>query len=58
MAQLYWTQVKKGYDFGKVHASLQDDVKTLAKADVVLGKDSGGITEAEYKSYIGEKYVA
>ncbi len=58
MGAFFWSQVKKGYAFSSVHASLQEEVKTLAKADVVKGKENGGITEAEYKTYIGEKYSA
>ncbi len=54
MAKLFWSQVKKGYAFSEVHASLQEDVKKLAKADVV----DKIISEAEYKTFIGEKYVA
>ncbi|MFI3254518.1 MAG: hypothetical protein R3Y63_09315 [Eubacteriales bacterium] len=54
MGVFFWSQVKKGYAFSSVHSSLQEEVKSLAKADVV----EKVITEAEYKTYIGEKYTA
>lgn len=54
MVKLYWSQVKKGYAFSSVHPSMQAGVKALAKAEVV----DKIITEAEYKTFIGEKYTA
>ncbi len=60
ISQLYWKNIKEG---SKTFASIttdsrRADIITLAKADVVKGKENGGITEAEYKTYIGEKYTA
>ena len=55
IAHAYWRQIKRGTKtFESIPSTVKDDVKTLAKADVA----DGLITEEDYKSYIGEKYVA
>jgi hypothetical protein len=55
MAKIYWRTSKRGTrTFNDCPANLQDDIKALAKQDVV----EGVITEAQYKTYIGEDYVA
>ena len=55
IAHAYWRQVKRGTKtFESIPSTVKDDVKTLAKADVA----DGLITEEDYKSYIGEEYVA
>jgi hypothetical protein len=55
IAHAYWRQIKRGTKtFESIPSTVKDDVKTLAKADVA----DGLITEEDYKSYIGEEYVA
>lgn len=55
IAHSYWRSIKAGNrTFDSVPTSLKDDVRTLAKADVV----NGVITAEEYEQYIGESYVA
>jgi hypothetical protein len=53
IAYSYWRSIKRGNrTFDSIPANVKDDVKTLAKQDVV----DGVITEDEYKEYIGEAY--
>ena len=55
IAHSYWRTIKAGIrTFESVKDNVKDDVRTLAKADVV----SGVITAEEYQQYIGESYVA
>lgn len=55
MAKIFWQQVRdNGYLFTSVPTALQNDVKALAKDDV-LAKI---ITETQFKALLGEKYVA
>lgn len=60
VSQLYWKNIKEGSrTFESVTLeSRRADIITLAKADVVLGEEKGGISQATYKTLIGEKYVA
>lgn len=49
----YWRSIKRGNrTFESIPANVKDDVKALAKQDVV----DGVITADEYKEYIGEDY--
>lgn len=53
IAHSYWRRIKAGArTFESVPASVKDDVRTLAQADV----ESGIITTEEYADYIGEPY--
>lgn len=53
IAHSYWRRIKAGArTFESVPASVKDDVRTLAQADV----ESGIITAEEYADYIGEPY--
>jgi hypothetical protein len=53
IAKIYWRNIKNGNrTFESIPANVKDDVKTLAKQDVV----DGVITAEEYKEYIGEDY--
>lgn len=55
MDKIFWTQVRDNdYEFSKVHASMQDKVKALAKADV----EAGVIDADRYEELIGEAYEA
>lgn len=55
IAHSYWRRIKAGArTFESVPASVKDDVRALAQADVA----SGEITAEEYASYIGEEYPA
>lgn len=56
ISQLYWKKIKEGTTtFSTITLeSRRTDIIILAKADVV----DKVITEAEYKTYIGEKYTA
>ena len=55
MAKIYWRTIKRGTrTFDAVPENLKDDVKALAKQDVV----EGVITEDQYKEFIGEDYTA
>ena len=55
IAHSYWRTIKAGSrTFDSVKDNVKDDVRTLAKADVV----NGVITAEEYEQYIGEVYVA
>lgn len=55
IAHSYWRRIKAGArTFESVPASVKDDVRTLAQADVAAGE----ITAEDYKSYIGEEYPA
>lgn len=53
VAKAYWRRIKAGTrTFENVPASVKDDVRTLAQADVAAGE----ITAEAYRSYIGEEY--
>jgi hypothetical protein len=53
IAYSYWRTIKRGArTYDSIPASVQEDVKALARADV----ESGEITEEEYQTYIGEAY--
>lgn len=55
MAKIYWRTIKRGTrTFADVPSNLQEEVKALAKQDVV----NRVITEEEYKTFIGEDYIA
>ena len=55
IAHSYWRSIKRGTrTFESIPASVKDDVRTLAQADV----ESGVITPEEYEQYIGEAYPA
>ena len=55
IAHSYWRSIKRGSrTFESIPASVKEDVRTLARADV----ESGEITAEEYEQYIGEEYVA
>lgn len=55
IAHSYWRSIKRGNrTFESIPDELQNDVRTLAKADV----ENEVITTAEYEQYIGEVYVA
>ena len=55
IAHSYWRSIKRGArTFESIPASVKEDVRTLARADV----ESGKITAEEYKQYIGEEYAA
>lgn len=55
IAHSYWRSIKRGVrTFESVPDNLKDDVRTLAKADVV----NGVITEEEYEQYIGAAYTS
>lgn len=54
IAKSYWRLIKSGSrTFDSVPDSVKDDVKTLAKEDVVHGV----ISPDQYKNFIGEEYV-
>lgn len=54
IAHSYWRRIKAGArTFESVPASVADDVKLLAQADV----KAGVITPEEYRDYIGEEYT-
>ena len=49
----YWRSIKRGTRiFESIPASVKDDVRTLAQADV----KEGVITAEQYEQYIGEHY--
>ena len=53
IAHSYWRSIKRGNrTYKSIPASVKDDVKTLAMADV----KNGVISIEEYKQYIGEDY--
>lgn len=53
IAHSYWRSIKRGNrTFESIPASVKEDVRTLAQADVV----EGVISPEEYKNYIGEDY--
>ena len=53
IAHSYWRSIKRGNrTFESIPASVKEDVRTLAQADV----SEGVITPEEYKDYIGEDY--
>lgn len=53
IAYSYWRRIKAGSrTFESVHASVKDDVRTLAQMDV----QDGVITAEEYKNFIGEDF--
>ena len=53
IAHSYWRSIKRGTrTFECIPDSVKDDVRTLAKADVV----DGVITPEQYEQYIGEPY--
>lgn len=55
IAHSYWRSIKRGTrTFDSIPASVVEDVRTLARADV----ESGEITAEEYEAYIGEAYEA
>lgn len=55
IAHSYWRLIKNNnLTFEAVHASVKEDVKHLAKTDVV----NGVISAEDYEHYIGEPYVA
>lgn len=55
MAKIYWRTIKRGTrTFAEVPSNLQEEVRTLAKQDVV----DGVITVEEYKNFISEDYIA
>lgn len=55
IAHSYWRRIKAGArTFESVPASVKDDVRALAAADV----EAGVITPDEYADYIGETYFA
>lgn len=55
IAHSYWRLIKKGdRTFESVPASVKDDVRYLAKTDVV----NGIISAEDYEHIIGEPYVA
>ena len=54
IAHSYWRRIKDGArTFESVPASVKDDVRTLAQADV----QEGVITAEQYEQYIGEPYA-
>lgn len=54
IAYSYWRSIKRGNrTFDNIHESVKDDVKMLAKDDVV----NGIITTEEYANFIGEDYL-
>ncbi len=54
IARSYWRLIKTGNrTFASVPDGVKDDVKTLAKEDVVRGV----ITEEQYKDFIGEAFA-
>lgn len=54
IAHSYWRSIKRGTrTFDSVPASVKEDVRTLARADV----EAGVISPEEYKMYIGEDWV-
>ncbi|MGN1230667.1 MAG: hypothetical protein ACI4TP_02100 [Anaerotignum sp.] len=54
IAKSYWRLIKIGNrTFSSVRNEAKDDVKFLAKDDVVHGV----ITEEQYKFFIGEEYA-
>ena len=54
IAYSYWRRIKDGArTFDSVPDSIKEDVKTVAKEDVV----NGVITADEYKTLIGEDYT-
>ena len=53
IANSYWRSIKRGArTFENIPDSVKDDVRTLAKADVV----DGVITTEQYEQYIGDPY--
>ena len=53
IAHSYWRSIKRGNrTYESIPASVKDDVKTLAMADV----ENGVITPEEYKQIIGEDF--
>lgn len=55
MAKIYWRTIKRGTrEFADCPANLQEEIKELAKQDVV----NGVITAEDYARFIGEEYVA
>lgn len=55
IAHSYWRSIKRGNrTFESIPENLKDDVRTLAKADVV----NEVITTVEYEQYMGEAYAA
>lgn len=53
IAHSYWRRIKAGTrTFESTPASVKDDVRTLAQADVANGE----ITPDDYKAFIGEEY--
>lgn len=55
IAKSYWRLIKTGNrTFSSVRDEAKDDVKLLAKDDVVQGV----ITEEQYKKFIGEEYAS
>ena len=49
----YWRSIKRGTrTYESIPASVKDDVRTLAQADV----KEGVITAEQYEQYIGEHY--
>ena len=53
IAHSYWRSIKRGNrTFESIPASVKDDVKILANADV----ENSVISIEEYKQYIGEEY--
>ena len=53
IAHSYWRSIKRGTrTFGGIPASVKEDVRTLAKADV----QEGVITAEQYEQYIGEPH--
>ena len=54
IAHSYWRSIKRGTrTFESIPASVKEDVRALAQADV----EAGVITPEEYEQYIGEAYV-
>lgn len=55
MAKIYWRTIKRGArTFAEVPSNLQEEVRALAKQDVI----DGVITAEDYKKFIGEDYIA
>ena len=55
IAYSYWRSIKRGTrEFAKIPDNVKDDVRYLAKQEVV----NGDINEEDYAKYIGEDYVA
>ena len=53
IAYSYWRRIKDGArTYDSVPASVKEDVRTLARADVA----NGVITPEQYKEFIGEPY--